>query len=284
MGAGDWNDGMNEVGTGGRGESVWLAWFLSAVQVRFAPLAEIQKDPDFAAELRRRAKQLRAAAEAAWDGAWYRRAYFDDGTPLGSAQNDACQIDSIAQSWAVLAGGNREHAAAAMGAVEKQLVEPDQKLVRLLWPPFDKTKLEPGYIKGYLPGVRENGGQYTHAALWVVQALAQMGSGDRAMEVFDILNPIHHGQTDAEAAQYRTEPYAVAADIYSLPPHTGRGGWTWYTGSAAWMYRVALEDLLGFKLRAEIIKIEPCIPSYWPEFSIMLSTPNDQLSDCGQEL
>ncbi len=156
-----------------------------------------------------------------------------------------------------------------MGAVEKQLVEPDQKLVRLLWPPFDKTKLEPGYIKGYLPGVRENGGQYTHAALWVVQALAQMGSGDRAMEVFDILNPIHHGQTDAEAAQYRTEPYAVAADIYSLPPHTGRGGWTWYTGSAAWMYRVALEDLLGFKLRAEIIKIEPCIPSYWPEFSIM---------------
>jgi cyclic beta-1,2-glucan synthetase len=268
MGTGDWNDGMNEVGAGGRGESVWLAWFLSVVQERFAPLAEAQNDSALAAELRQRAKQLREAAEAAWDGAWYRRAYFDDGTPLGSAQNDACQIDSISQSWAVLAGGDRERASTAMEAVGKQLIEPDQKLVHLLWPPFDKTALEPGYIKGYLPGVRENGGQYTHAALWVVKAHARMGLGDRAMEIFDILNPIHHCQTDAEAEQYRTEPYVVAADVYSLPPHTGRGGWTWYTGSASWMYRVGLEDLLGFELHADVIKIDPCIPSHWPEFSI----------------
>ena len=213
MGSGDWNDGMSEVGAGGRGESVWLAWFSVVVGERFASLAELRGDTALAADLHQWTVKLRLAAEAAWDGGWYRRAYFDDGTPLGSRQNDACQIDSLTQSWAVFAGGDPTRVATALEAVSRELVRPDDQLVRLLWPPFDKTELEPGYIKGYLPGIRENGGQYTHAALWVVQAYAQLGMGDRhAMQIFDLLNPIHHARSGVPV------PHTTASSPMSSPP------------------------------------------------------------------
>ena len=269
MGTGDWNDGMNEVGAGGKGESVWVGWFLIAILKRFAPLAEQRGDQSRVTEMNHWASQLWQAIETtAWDGAWYRRAYFDDGTPLGSAQDDACQIDSLAQSWAVIAGGDSVRSRAAMQAVAERLLRADDRLVLLLWPPFDHTALEPGYIKGYLPGVRENGGQYTHAALWTVLAWAMLGEGDRAMQWFDLLNPLHHARSPAEAEEYRVEPYVVAADVYSLPPHVGRGGWTWYTGSASWMYRVALEHLLGWQVRGEQLHLSPCIPREWAGFEI----------------
>ncbi len=275
MGSGDWNDGMSEVGAGGKGESVWAAWFLITILERFSPIADSRADVARASEFRARAVELRRTVErVAWDGAWYRRAYFDDGTPLGSKENDACQIDSIAQTWSVFAGANPERSKIAMRSLQERLVRAEDKLALLLWPPFDHTALNPGYIKGYLPGVRENGGQYTHAALWVVQALAQMGEGDRAMALFDLLNPIHRSTDRAAAEKYRVEPYVVAADVYSLPPHTGRGGWTWYTGSAAWMYRVGLESLLGFRLHGDSLKIEPCLPHDWPGFEITFRRGN----------
>jgi len=214
---------------------------------------------------------LREALErAGWDGAWYRRAYFDDGTPLGSVLNDACRIDSVAQSWSVLSGaGVPDRAQRAMAAVDEYLVRPADRLIVLCTPPFDVTALDPGYIKGYPPGVRENGGQYTHAAIWTVMAFAVLGDGDKAGELFSMLNPIGRAATPAGVARYAVEPYVVAADVYAEAPHVGRGGWTWYTGSAGWMYRAGLESLLGFRVRGTRLLIDPCIPRAWPGFSIV---------------
>jgi cyclic beta-1,2-glucan synthetase len=210
-----------------------------------------------------------AIEQSAWDGAWYRRAYFDDGTPLGSASSDECQIDSIAQSWSVLSGaGDPERARAAMRSLNERLVREDDRLILLLTPPFDTTERDPGYIKGYLPGVRENGAQYTHAAFWTVLATVGLGDGDRAFHLLDLLNPLTHARTRDEADRYKVEPYVVAADVYTAPGHVGRGGWTWYTGSASWMYRIGLEAILGFQLRGKTLFIEPCIPASWTEFVI----------------
>jgi cyclic beta-1,2-glucan synthetase len=270
MGTGDWNDGMNRVGSGGKGESVWNAWFLVDILQRFAELAKMRGDADRAALCQQHADQLRAAVEEhAWDGRWYRRAYFDDGTPLGSAESDECKIDSIVQSWAVLSGaGDPARARQALAAVDEYLVRRDPRLILLFAPPFDKGRLHPGYIKGYVPGIRENGGQYTHAATWVVQALAMMGDGDRALELLDLLNPVRHATTPQEVDRYRVEPYVIAADVYSEPPHTGRGGWTWYTGSAGWYYRVALETILGFQRLGSTLHLEPCIAHTWALYTI----------------
>jgi cyclic beta-1,2-glucan synthetase len=270
MGTGDWNDGMNRVGSGGRGESVWDAWFLIAILRRFAEVADARGDRSQSAWCRDAAEALRAAVEEhAWDGSWYRRAYFDDGTPLGSAQNDECQIDAIAQTWAVISGAaDPERARLALAAVEERLVRRDDSLILLFTPPFDRGSLEPGYIKGYVPGIRENGGQYTHAATWVVLAEALLGHGRRAVELFDLLNPIRHADSAEAVARYKVEPYVVAADVYGRPPHTGRGGWTWYTGSAAWLYRVALESILGVQVRGDRLVVDPCIPGDWPGFEV----------------
>ncbi len=270
MGCGDWNDGMNKVGADGKGESVWLAWFLRVVLQRFLPFVEERRDSQRAELYRVEADRLlQAVEEHAWDGKWYRRAYFGDGTPLGSQQNDECQIDSLAQSWSVIAGGDLSRRRIAMRAAEERLVRPDDRLVQLLDPPFDRTKLEPGYIKGYPPGIRENGGQYTHAALWFVQALTLEGMGTKAIDVFDLLNPILSA-TSARIQNYRVEPYVVAADVYSVPPHVGRGGWTWYTGSASWMYRIAIECILGLRFRGSMITLAPCISSKWRDFEVRL--------------
>ncbi len=264
MGGGDWNDGMNTVGAGGTGESVWLAWFQIAGMTRVADLAEMRGDPEFARTCRGHAAQLREATEAhAWDGGWYRRAYFDDGTPLGSKENDECRIDSLAQSWAVIADGDTPRTAAAMDAVADHLIRPADRLVLLFDPPFDAGPLRPGYVKGYLPGVRENGGQYTHAAAWVVKALAGLGRGDEAFAAFDLLNPIR-----MPADRYRGEPYVLAGDVYSRPPHVGRAGWTWYTGAAGWVYRVGLEDLLGLRREGDKLRFDPCVPAAWSKFTI----------------
>jgi cyclic beta-1,2-glucan synthetase len=271
MGTGDWNDGMNRVGIGGKGESVWVGWFLVAILRDFAVLADMHADSQRADWCRERAQLLCAALEEhAWDGRWYRRAYFDDGTPLGSDQNDECKIDSIAQTWAVISGAaDPQRAQQAMAAVEEYLIREKEKLILLFTPPFDQGKLQPGYIKGYVPGIRENGGQYTHAAVWVVQATALLGRGKRALELFHFLSPIEHASTPEGVARYRVEPYVVAADVYSQPPHTGRGGWTWYTGSAGWLYRVGLETILGFHLRGDKLRIEPCIASHWSEYEMV---------------
>jgi cyclic beta-1,2-glucan synthetase len=270
MGTGDWNDGMNKVGAHGQGESVWDGWFLATILPAFAALAEGRGDARQAERCRQRTEQLRVALEEhAWDGHWYRRAYFDDGTPLGSAQNDECKIDSIVQTWAVISGiAQPERARQALAAVEEHLVRDKDQMILLFTPPFDQGPLQPGYIKGYLPGIRENGGQYTHAAAWVVQATALLGNGKRALELFDLLNPIHHAATPEGVARYQVEPYVAAADVYSQPPHVGRGGWTWYTGSAAWLYRVALETLLGFQLRGSTLRIAPCAGLPWPGYEI----------------
>jgi cyclic beta-1,2-glucan synthetase len=270
IGNGDWNDGMNRVGHQGQGESVWLAWFLYATLQKFAPLAESRGASEQAARWRAHAANLQSAAESqAWDGAWYRRAYFDDGTPLGSAGNAECRIDSIAQSWSVLSGAaDRARARRAMDEADAYLVRPGDDLVLLFTPPFDKTTRDPGYIKGYLPGVRENGGQYTHAAVWCVIARAQLGDGERAAELFAMLNPVNRAASRAGVHAYKVEPYAVAADIYAEPPHARRGGWTWYTGAAGWMYRAGLEYVLGLTKHGEVLHIDPCIPPRWPGFAI----------------
>ena len=268
MGTGDWNDGMNRVGVEGKGESVWLAWFLHAVLTAWAPLAAARGETKRAETWAGRARTIIEAVERnAWDGSWYRRAYFDDGTPLGTASGDACAIDSIAQSWGVLAGAaDPRRARRALASVDQHLVRRNDDLILLLTPPFDHTALEPGYIKGYVPGVRENGGQYTHAAVWTVIAFAALGDGDRAAELFAMLNPITHTTTPHGVQQYRVEPYVVVGDIYSEPPHVGRGGWTWYTGSAGWLYRAGIEWLLGIRVRGARMLVDPCIPSGWPGF------------------
>ncbi len=269
MGCGDWNDGMNKVGHDGRGESVWVGWFLLVLLDRFLPLMDARRDSVSADDYRHRAEALRTALETqAWDGEWYRRAYFDDGTPLGSHLNDECQIDSLTQSWAVMAGARTDRTEKAMAAAIERLVSTDARLIALFTPPFDKTALDPGYIKGYLPGVRENGGQYTHAALWLIQALALQGDGDGAMKLFDLINPIHHTETAEEVQTYQVEPYVMAADVYSVAPHTGRGGWTWYTGSASWTYRIAVESLLGMRMQREGISFSPRVPQDWSSFEV----------------
>ncbi len=270
MGCGDWNDGMNLVGRDGKGESVWLAWFLYENLRQFAELARGRDDMAFAEVCIGQAVLLRSNIEAhAWDGAWYRRAWFDDGTPLGSSDNAECQIDSISQSWAVISGGGDPgRARQAMAAVDKHLVRRDARLIQLLDPPFDKSDLEPGYIKGYVPGVRENGGQYTHAAIWVTMAFAMLGDRERAWELFAMLNPVNHGSQPEEIERYKVEPYVMCADIYAAPPHTGRGGWTWYTGAAGWMYRLTVETLLGLLLEVDHLRIAPCIPAHWESYKI----------------
>ena len=270
MGCGDWNDGMNLVGRDGRGESVWLAWFLVENLELFAGLARGHDDADFAELCTGQAALLRNNIEKnAWDGAWYRRAYFDDGTPLGSSTNDECQIDSISQSWAVISkGGDPVRARQAMAAVDQRLVRRDKQIIQLLDPPFDKSDLEPGYIKGYIPGVRENGGQYTHAAIWTTMAFAMMGDTERAWEFFAMLNPVNHGSTPEAIERYKVEPYVMCADIYGVSPHTGRGGWTWYTGAAGWMYRLTVETLLGLQLEVDHLRIAPCIPADWDSYKI----------------
>jgi cyclic beta-1,2-glucan synthetase len=271
MGTGDWNDGMNGVGAAGKGESVWLGWFLHAVLSEWATLADARGEGKRAARWREYVSALKASLEReAWDGQWYRRAYFDDGTPLGAAVNDACRIDSIAQSWSVIsAAADPARQVRAMAAVDAYLVRHAEGLVLLFTPPFDDTALEPGYIKGYVPGVRENGGQYTHAAVWTVIAFAALGDGDKATELLAMLNPINRAGTDAGVQRYRVEPYVVAADVYAEPPHVGRGGWTWYTGSAGWMYRAGLESILGFRLRGDRLVVDPCIPRGWPGFELV---------------
>jgi cyclic beta-1,2-glucan synthetase len=261
---------MNLVGRAGRGESVWLGWFLHTVLAAFAPIAEGRGERPRAERWRTHMKALRRALERhGWDGDWYRRAYFDDGTPLGSATNVECRIDSIAQSWAVLSGvADPPHAARAMAAVEEYLVRRGDGLVLLFTPPFDHSDVDPGYVKGYLPGIRENGGQYTHGAIWSVLAFAALGDGDTAGELFSILNPINHASTRAGVHRYKVEPYVMAADVYTEPPHVGRGGWTWYTGSAGWMYQAGLEWILGFRLRGTTLELDPCIPRAWPRYEI----------------
>jgi cyclic beta-1,2-glucan synthetase len=269
FGTGDWNDGMNRVGEKGKGESVWLGWFLQTTLVAFAPVAESRGEQGRAAKWLAHASALATSLEQAWDGEWYRRGYFDDGTPLGSVSSEECRIDSIAQSWSVIGGaGDPGRAAHAMANVQSRLVQPDPGLVLLFTPPFDHTPHDPGYIKGYPPGVRENGGQYTHAAAWAVIAQALLGHGAEAARLFSFLNPISHTSSRADVQRYKVEPYVVAADIYSVAPHAGRGGWTWYTGSASWMYRAGLEWILGFRVRAGTLQLIPNIPADWPSFEI----------------
>ncbi|HCK80685.1 MAG TPA: cyclic beta 1-2 glucan synthetase, partial [Candidatus Competibacteraceae bacterium] len=262
MGAGDWNDGMNLVGIHGKGESIWLGFFLYDVLLRFSEVARWQGDLPFVEQCREHADRLRQnIREHGWDGAWYRRAYFDDGTPLGSASNVECQIDSISQSWAVLSGGgDGVRTRLAMESLDARLVRRDQGLIQLLDPPFDTSELNPGYIKGYVPGVRENGGQYTHSAVWATMAFAALGDRRRAWELLGIINPIHHALTPEAVKTYKVEPYVVAADVYAVAPHTGRGGWSWYTGSAGWLYRLIVESLLGLRLAGDVLHLAPCLP------------------------
>ena len=270
MGSGDWNDGMNLVGAEGKGESVWLGFFLHEVLRQFSEVARRRGDLSFAERCDAEAAQMRRNIEQhGWDGGWYRRAYFDDGSPLGSMSNPECRIDSIAQSWSVLSGaGDAKRSRTAMEAADQNLVHGDQALIQLLDPPFDKSALNPGYIKGYVPGVRENGGQYTHAAIWMAMAFAQLGDGRRAWELMAIINPVSHASSPASMATYKVEPYVVTADVYALSPHTGRGGWSWYTGSAGWMYRLIVESLLGLQLTVDRLSFAPLLPADWEGFKV----------------
>ncbi|MDP4150938.1 MAG: glucoamylase family protein [Bacteroidota bacterium] len=270
MGSGDWNDGMDKVGQHGKGESIWLGFFLYNVLTRFTEIARAHQDEDFAGECRGEAEKLKNnIAQHGWDGEWYRRAYFDDGTPLGSSTNSECRIDSISQSWSVLSGaGDPDRSRMGMNSADKYLVRRGEDLIQLLDPPFDRSQPDPGYIKGYVPGVRENGGQYTHAAIWLTMAFAEMGDKARAWELFRMINPVHHGDTSAKIAVYKVEPYVVAADVYSLPLQKGRGGWTWYTGSAGWMYQLVTGSLLGMTREGNSLRLAPCLPPEWKEITI----------------
>ncbi|HEY6985953.1 MAG TPA: cyclic beta 1-2 glucan synthetase, partial [Rhodanobacteraceae bacterium] len=270
MGSGDWNDGMNNVGRQGRGESVWLGFFFFAVLAEFEPIARRRNDEAFATRCREHAATLREALErSAWDGKWYLRAFFDDGTPLGSSTNRECRIDAIAQSWAKLsAAGDAARVESALDEVDRQLVDENGQLIRLLTPPFDTADPDPGYIRGYVPGVRENGGQYTHAAVWTIMAFFADGRTKRAWELFDLINPVRHAVTPAGVETWMVEPYVLAADVLAMKPHTGRGGWTWYTGSAGWMYRLISESMLGLRRRGETLVIEPHLPYEWDSLEI----------------
>jgi len=271
IGTCDWNDGMNKVGNLGKGESVWLGFFLFDVLTRFIKVAQLKGDSEFIELCRKESKKIQQNIEKnGWDGEWYRRAYFDNGLPLGSASNNECQIDSISQSWSVLSGAaGKERSITAMDSFNKRLVRREYSLVQLLDPPFDKSDLNPGYIKGYVPGVRENGGQYTHAAIWAAMAFSKLEDNKNAWEILTMINPINHSKSPEEAARYKVEPYVIAADVYALSPHIGRGGWTWYTGSAGWMYRLIVESLLGLRLETDKLYIEPCIPSDWVTYKIL---------------
>jgi cellobiose phosphorylase len=270
IGCGDWNDGMNMVGEHGEGESVWLGFYLYEVLVQFARVSRERGDVSFAARCEAEAAQMRRNLEQnGWDGEWYRRAYFDDGSPLGSATNAECQIDSIAQSWAVLSGaGDGKRSRMAMDAVDRRLVHREFGVIQLLDPPFDTSDLNPGSIRGYVPGARENGGQYTQAAIWAAMAFAALGDNRRAWELFDMINPVNHARSPEAIDTYKVEPYVVAADVYALSPHIGRGGWTWYTGSAGWMYRLILESLLGLRLEVDKLHVAPCMPADWQYFKV----------------
>ncbi len=270
IGSGDWNDGMDKVGHYGRGESVWLAFFLYDILIKFSELGKKANDPSFAEKCRITAGQLKKdISEHAWDGAWYRRAYFDDGSPLGSAKNEECRIDSIAQSWAVLSkAGDPEHTLSAMQAADQNLVKKEDGIIQLFDPPFDKSAMNPGYIKGYVPGVRENGGQYTHAAIWLVMAFAALGNRERTWELLQMINPVNRGGDEASINKYKSEPYVIAADVYAEPLHKGRGGWTWYTGSAGWMYQMIIESFLGIKKTGNSLSFNPCIPENWGSVKI----------------
>ena len=270
IGSGDWNDGMNEVGAKGKGESVWLGFFLYAVLDRFSTLSRARGDAAFAKRCQSEATRLRSNLEKhGWDGEWYRRAYFDDGTPLGSSASAECRIDSIAQSWSVLSGaGQPERSRTAMDALDRHLVRRESGLVQLLDPPFDTSAANPGYIKGYVPGVRENGGQYTHAAIWAAMAFAELGDTARAWELFSMINPVNHAASAEAMATYKVEPYVMAADVYARAPHAGRGGWTWYTGAAGWMYRLAVESLLGLRREGARLRLVPCLPADWQGFRL----------------
>nr|WP_312861746.1 hypothetical protein [Segnochrobactrum spirostomi] len=272
IGTGDWNDGMNRVGEGGKGQSVWLGWLLIRTIELLAPVAE-ERDPERARRWRAHAASVLEALErSAWDGEWYRRATFDDGTWLGSHDSGECRIDSIAQSWAVLSGAaDPARAATAMASLERHLIRREEGLALLFTPPFDTTTLDPGYIKGYPPGLRENGGQYSHAAMWAIFAFAKLGEGDKAFDLFDLLNPINHADTPEQAERYKVEPYVVAADIYSVAPHIGRGGWTWYTGAAGWMHRAGVEGILGIRRKGAYLLVDPCIPAGWPGFAATIA-------------
>ena len=272
MGTGDWNDGMNRVGEAGRGESVWLGWFFHGALTAFVPIACSRNEPARAKAWKAHAEALTEALDReGWDGEWYRRGYYDDGTPLGSAGSEECRIDSITQSWAAMSGaGNPARAIQAMAAIDRHLVHRGDRLALLFTPPFDKTALDPGYIKGYPPGIRENGGQYTHAAAWSIMGFAALGQGDKATELFSLVNPINHTSTRAGVLRYKVEPYVVAADVYSVVPHVGRGGWTWYTGSAGWLYRAGIEAILGLRIKDDSLVIDPCIPATWPGFEMTL--------------
>jgi cellobiose phosphorylase len=255
------------VGIEGAGESVWLGFFLCAVLEQFAPLALARDDP-FAQRCEAERSRLRASLEEhGWDGNWYRRAYFDDGSPLGSAVNDECRIDSVAQSWSVLSGAApAQRARRAMQSVDEMLVRRETSIIQLLDPPFDRSSLDPGYIRGYAPGVRENGGQYTHGAIWTAMAFAALGDRERAWELTAMLNPVNRARTPHAVSVYKAEPYVVPADVYAVPPHAGRGGWTWYTGSAGWMYRLVVESLLGLEREGDRLRLLPCLPPEWREF------------------
>ncbi|HVD93074.1 MAG TPA: glucoamylase family protein [Vicinamibacterales bacterium] len=269
FGVGDWNDGMNRVGPAGRGESTWLGFFLHGVLMDFGALCHARQDPARGTRYVDEARRMAAQLELSWDGEWYRRGYYDDGTPLGSSQNDECRIDSISQSWSVLSAAvPQRFTERAMDAVRAALVDRKSQILLLLDPPFDRSAQDPGYIKAYPPGIRENGGQYTHAAAWVVMALARLGSGDEVAELFHMLNPINHSRNGADMERYKAEPYVIAGDVYARPPHAGRAGWSWYTGSASWMYRAGLESMLGLRRRGETFSVDPCIPSSWPEYEI----------------
>jgi len=293
IGTGDWNDGFSRIGPKGKGESVWLGWFLYLVLTRFASLCDIRQDQERGDRYRRTAEELLVNMELhGWDGGWYRRAYFDDGTPLGSSQNNECQIDALAQSWSVLSGAARPtRTKDAMLALEHYLWRKEDGILMLLTPPFDKFLPDPGYIKGYVPGVRENGGQYTHGATWAVLAYTSLGEGDKALELFQMLSPIHHARTEHEVNRYKVEPYVMAADVYAIHPHVGRGGWTWYTGASGWMYQAGLEGILGFKRQGEKLVLKPCIPSRWPgyrltysyqttKYEIVVENPKGRMTGC----
>jgi len=270
MGAGDWNDGMNEVGNKGKGESVWLSWFVYKILTDFSPICKNQGRDDLADKYSEFAGKIKESINTnAWDGEWYKRAFFDDGTPLGSIENEECKIDSISQSWSVISGaGEANKVKKAMTAFSNYLIDKENGIIKLLTPAFSKSELKPGYIKSYPEGVRENGGQYTHAAVWAGIAYALLDEGEKTFEIFEMLNPINHSRTDTEMKKYKLEPYVISADIYSNPLHLGRGGWSWYTGAASWMYRFGIEFLLGLKFRENMIFIKPCIPSSWKEFEV----------------
>lgn len=282
MGGGDWNDGMNEIGVQGKGESVWLAWFLYQNLDWFSEICTQRKDNYRAKEYRKHADNvLKAIEDHAWDGAWYRRAYFDDGAALGSEANDECKIDSIAQSWSVISkAGNPERQKIAMDSLYKHLVDDKNRIILLLTPPFDKSKLEPGYIKGYLPGIRENGGQYTHAATWAIIATAMLGNGTKAHELFDYINPISHGDSPEAIAIYKGEPFVTCGDVYSVAPHEGRAGWSWYTGSSGWLYQAGLEHIMGLKVYAEYFTVQPCVPASWKNYEIIFKKPKTTYHIC----